>query len=184
MAALMAPLTAPAASLRYWIDRCDAKGDSGCQSGDAELAQWALEAWQAASQGSLRLARSDVMERAHIRIFWANGRSGIYGEARPIWVNGVQGAEVYVVPAVARADDRDPLLRETVVYLTCLHETGHALGLQHTSAFADIMYNFQYGGDIAGYFGRYRNQLVVRSDIRKQPGISAADRKNLLELWK
>ena len=46
----------------------------------------------------------------------------------------------------------DKLLRDAIVYLTCLHETGHALGLQHTDAFADIMYSFQYGGDIDGIF--------------------------------
>jgi hypothetical protein len=184
MAVLTAGLSAPAASLRYWIEPCTSRSDSGCQSGDPDLAQWALEAWQAASHGALRLVRTDGLESAHIRIYWADGRSGLYGEARPIWVNGVQGAEVYVLPAIARTDDHDPLLRDAIVYLTCLHETGHALGLPHTAAFVDIMYNFQYGGDIAEYFGRYRRQLAVRNDIRKQAGISAADQKKLQELWK
>jgi hypothetical protein len=46
------------------------------------------------------------------------------------------------------------------------------------------MYTFQYGGDITAYFGRYRTQLAVRSDIRKQAGMSAADRKELREVWK
>ena len=177
-------MLAHTATLRYWIEPCPAKEESDCQAGDPELAQWALEAWQAASDGELHLERASKMESAHIRIYWANGRSGLYGEARPIMVEGVRGAEVYVLPAVARSDDRDPLLRETVVYLTCLHETGHALGLPHTAAFADIMYNFQYGGDIAEYFGRYRRQLSARADVRKHSGISEADRKQLLALWK
>ena len=56
-------------------------------------------------------------------------------------------------------------LRDTIVYLTCLHESGHALGLVHTRAFADIMYSFQYGGDITAYFERYRVQLKMRADI-------------------
>lgn len=30
--------------------------------------------------------------------------------------------------------------RETVVCLTCVHQLGHALGLQHTPDFADLMY--------------------------------------------
>lgn len=172
------------ATLRYWIDPCPSKSAPDCQAGDPELAQWALEAWQSASGGALRLERSSKLETAHIRVFWASGASGLYGEARPIVVDGVRGAEVYVLPEIARSDDRDPLLRDAIVYLTCLHETGHALGLPHTAAFADIMYSFQYGGDIAEYFGRYRRQLAARADIRKHSGISEADRKRLLELWK
>ena len=70
---------------------------------------------------------------------------------------------IYVLPSVAPGDD--PLLRETIVYLTCLHESGHAFGLAHTHNFADIMYSFQYGGDIAAYFGRYRARLKTRADI-------------------
>jgi predicted Zn-dependent protease len=78
----------------------------------------------------------------------------------------------------------DPLLRETIVYLTCLHETGHALGLAHTAAFADIMYSFQFGGDIAEYFGRYRRQLSARQDIRKHSGMSEDDRMRINQLYR
>ena len=73
-----------------------------------------------------------------------------------------------------------PLLRETMVYLTCLHETGHALGLAHTAAFADIMYTFQFGGDIGEYFGRFRRKLSVRGDIARTSAISAADQAALM----
>jgi predicted Zn-dependent protease len=79
-----------------------------------------------------------------------------------------------VLPSVAPGGD--PLLRETIVYLTCLHESGHAFGLAHTHNFADIMYSFQYGGDIKAYFGRYRVQLKDRADIPMHSGISPADR--------
>lgn len=176
-------VVAHGATLRYWIDPCPRNSHLDCQPADPELAQWALEAWQAASGGVLRLERAARMEQAHIRIFWADAHSGLYGEAKPLVVDGIRGAEVYVVPAAARSGDPDPLLRETIVYLTCLHETGHALGLPHTAAFADIMYNFQYGGDIGEYFGRYRRQLASRGDIRKHAGISPADRKQLMALW-
>ena len=66
------------------------------------------------------------------------------------------------------------------MYLTCLHESGHALGLSHTDQFADIMYYFGYGGDINEYFGRYRRKLSTREDIRKNSGLSAADMRRLL----
>jgi len=136
-----------------------------------------------ASAGKLTLQKIAEPGKAQIRIHWVNGNEGLYGEARPIVVDGIPGAEVYVLPAVAALGETDALLRETIVYLTCLHETGHALGLAHTAAFADIMYSFQYGGDIAEYFGRYRRQLSVRSDIRKHSGMSDDDQRRVLELW-
>jgi hypothetical protein len=42
------------------------------------------------------------------------------------------------------------------------------------------MYNFQHGGDIAEYFGRYVRKLERSEDIRKYSGISANDRDRLL----
>jgi hypothetical protein len=171
------------ASLKYWVEACN-NTESGCRAGDPELAQWAMEAWQAGSDGKLKLERVAERDKAHIRIYWANGRDGLYGETRPIQVGSVRGAEVYVLAPAANASDNDALLRETVLYLTCLHESGHALGLEHTSAFADIMYNFQYGGDIPEYFARYRRQLRARADIRKHSGMSADDRRRLLEIFR
>jgi len=171
------------ATLRYWVDACS-KTELGCRAGDPELAQWAMEAWQAASGGKLKLERTAEMQKAQIRVFWANGRQGLYGETRPILVDGERGAEMYVLAPAANASGGDALLRETVLYLTCLHEAGHALGLEHTDAFADIMYNFQYGGDIAEYFARYRRLLTTRDDIRRHSGMSADDRRHLLEIYR
>jgi hypothetical protein len=171
-----------AATLKYWVEACS-KPESGCRGGDAELAQWAMEAWQTASGGALTLQKIAEPGKAQIRVHWVTGSDGLFGEARPVVVDGIQGAEVYVLPAVVPPGETDALLRETIVYLTCLHETGHALGLAHTAVFADIMYSFQYGGNIAEYFGRYRRQLAERTDIRKHSGMSEADRRRLVELW-
>lgn len=179
---VLACCAADGANLRYWIDPCS-KPESGCRASDRELAEWAMEAWQTASAGRLTLQKVVEPGKAHIRVHWATGNDGLFGEARPIVVDGVRGAEVYVLPAVVPRDETDALLRETIVYLTCLHETGHALGLAHTAAFGDIMYSFQYGGDIAEYFARYRRLLSARSDIRKHAGMSEEDRKRLVELW-
>ena len=170
-----------AATLRYWIEDCPAS-TAACGSGDLQLARWALEAWQKLSAGRLTFHGIPERARAQIRILWTGGREGLYGEARPIVVDGVRGAEVYVLPPPERSFETDPLLRDTIVYLTCLHETGHALGLAHTADFDDIMYSFQFGGDIAEYFARYRRRLNRRADIPKYSGASEADRRRLLEL--
>ena len=162
-----APLTA-AKTLTYWIDACT-RPDSGCRATDPDLAQWALEAWQTASDGKLTFTKAAGSGRAEIRIHWVTTRDGLYGEA--------VGGDVYV-----RAEAGEGLLRETVVYLTCLHETGHALGLSHTAQFADIMYSFQFGGDIKEYFERYRRRIERREDIRKNSGMSLEDKRHLLRL--
>jgi hypothetical protein len=137
-----------------------------------------MAAWQNAAAGAIRLTSVQDRERARIRLYWATTEQGLYGEARPIVVDGKRGAEIYVRPAPLDAQ-ADKLLRDAVVYLTCLHETGHALGLPHTAAFDDIMYSFQYGGDIPEYFARYRRKLRTREDIRKNSGLSEADLKTV-----
>jgi hypothetical protein len=176
---LFLAVVANGATLKYWIDPCPGP-ESVCHAGDPELAQWAMEAWQSAAGGKLTLEKAATREKAHIRVNWSGGRDGLYGEARPIVVEGVRGAEVYVVTPASPLQDE--LLRDAIVYLTCVHETGHALGLPHTATFADIMYSFQYGGDIGEYFGRYRRKLERRADIQKHAGISDEDRRRIAEI--
>ena len=174
-----AALLPAAGEYSWWIEPCtpEIARATSCQAGDPELGQWALEAWRRESGGEIVLKKSPTEAHARLRLHWANGTSQLYGETEPIMVDGVRGANIYVLPSVAPG--ADPLLRDTIVYLTCVHESGHALGLVHTSNFADIMYSFQYGGDITHYFGRYRELLKTREDIRAHSGVSGADRAAL-----
>ena len=163
----------------FWVEPCT-NPKSGCIASDVDFARWALDAWQQASDGKLTFVETRKREEALIRFVWATQEQGLYGEAMPINVNGHRGAQVNI--RIVDPGRRDPLLRDTVVFLTCLHESGHAIGLPHTANFADIMYSFQYGGDIDEYFGRYRRKLRTREDIRKTSAISSADRAHLSEL--
>ncbi len=173
-------LSARAADLRYWIEPCT-RPETGCAAGDVDLARWALEAWQDASRGQIRMLETDH-DNALLRVVWALPTEGLYGETVPIRVKGRPGAQVNI--RIEDPHNPDQLLRDTIVYLTCLHESGHALGLPHTRNFADIMYSFQYGGDITEYFARYRRKLTTRADIKKNPGMSPDDRAHLLEALK
>ena len=177
--------------LRYWIEPCT-RPETACQKADVQLAEWAVKAWQTASDGKLRLEKTSRLEEANIRLHWADSEEGQYGETRAFDTGVLRGAEVYVRPDlramgpdIYTAASQDSLLRETIVYLTCLHETGHALGLSHTADFLDIMYFFGYDkGDVREYFGRYRRKLSARADIAKHAGISAQDRARLIQVLK
>jgi hypothetical protein len=67
--------------LRYWIEPCT-RPETLCRKADVQLAEWALEAWQAASDGKLHLERTEQISRANIRLHWADSEQGQYGETR------------------------------------------------------------------------------------------------------
>lgn len=170
----------PREPVSYFIADGDPEG--GFRDSDHELARWALEAWGRQAEPPLELVPGPA-ETATIRVFWVSARDGLYGEMRPRRIGEDRvGADVFVRPelrglgadieAAAAADD---LFRETIVYLTCVHEIGHAFGLEHTSSFADIMYSFQHGGDFVAYFRRFRDRIERRADIPRASPFSRAD---------
>ena len=172
----------------YFVD--DGPADSGFLTADRQLATWALGAWQRALGNTLRF-EPGTRDTALVQLIWVPAAIGEFGETQPLLVHGHAGAAVYIRPDttalgpdIARRARQDPLFRDTVVYLTCVHELGHALGLPHTASFADIMYAFGYGGDIPEFFMRYRRQLTMRADIARVSGLSPADMAAVRALYR
>jgi hypothetical protein len=163
-----------------WIDQRNTP-----PQGD-QLAERALRTWTKASDGRVTLQRTLVRTDAKIRIVF-NGAGGNYGETRPhvdAATGFIDGADVAIAADVPI--DVDPLTRQIVAYLTALHELGHALGLEHTANFNDIMYLFRQPGDGVRYFGNYRALVHSAADIggATATGLSAYDVKALMDLYK
>jgi hypothetical protein len=174
--------------VRYFI--AEPLEEAEARPADPELAVWALESWQRAAGGALKFERAANEADALVRLYWVPAAGGQYGEMRPLEVQGRRGAAVYIRPDttalgpdIAARARLDALFRDTVVYLTCVHELGHALGLAHTADFDDIMYFFGFGGDIGEFFDRYRRKLTARADIGSVSSLSEGDLAQLAALY-
>jgi hypothetical protein len=188
-AQLLRPLEPPADGIvKYFV--APPLEEAAALPADEDLAAWAFESWQRAGDGAFKFVRVSDEDEALVRLYWVSPGGGQYGEMRPLDVGGRRGAAVYIRPDtkalgpdISERARVDALFRDTVVYLTCVHELGHALGLTHTAEFEDIMYFFGFGGDIGEFFDRYRRRLKARDDIRAASALSAGDLAQLAALY-
>lgn len=163
------PRWPPRTTIGVWLDTRSAPTDA------AGLVTRALATWTRAAGGRLVLTPESSRERAAIRVRFAPA-DGIYGETAPRIdrATGLIGsAEVLIAGEIPG----DAVQQRIVIYLTALHELGHAIGLPHTDAFDDIMYAFRRPDDGARYFGGYRARLRSVEDIgsERATGLSPAD---------
>jgi matrixin len=168
---------ASGATIHVWIDplRAPAGGD--------QLVERAMSTWTTSANGLLKLERLGTRDGADIRVHFFT-RDWRYGmtEARPDPRSGLLTSAEVIVAGDADGDDID---RQIVIYLTALHELGHALGLSHTADITHIMYLFREPGDGERFFGAYRRRLRSADDIgsARAPGLSSDDVKNLRALY-
>lgn len=158
-------------SIKVWINEQNAPNHA-----DA-LVERAMKTWSDAAADRLRLERISEREIAALRVNFVAG-DHVYGEARPVIdreSGAIVGADVHISRDLASTGDQ--LEQQIILYLTALHEIGHALGLRHTDDFSTIMYSFRRPDDGARYFGAYRQRLRSASDIGSAgaSGLAPAD---------
>ena len=168
---------APGARVAVWVD------PNHAPPGAAMLVGRAMKNWTDASRGQLTLVAAKTRDEAAIRVFFVSS-DNVYGEAAPR-VDPQTGFIGQADVAINSAVPADSLDAGIILYLTALHELGHALGLPHSDTFSAIMYRFRRPDDGARYFGAFKKKVRSLDDVgsARASGLDAEDTAALQALY-
>jgi hypothetical protein len=149
-----------------------------------EMVRRAARSWSRASGGVLRFVDAAEFPSLGIRVRFVRDDEN-FGEAAP-YLDRRSGRIVRADVVLVMDPPGDGLQKQLVVYLSALHELGHALGLRHAEEFGDVMYAFRGPADPARFFQGYRKKLRSEQDIGSESasGLTPQDIRALRRLYR
>jgi hypothetical protein len=186
VACATAPATAQDSSRARWATRATIPiwiESVGVPAEQLDMVRRAFRVWNDAADGAFRFAETSEFPSTGIRVRFVRSDPS-FGEAMP-YLDDRTGRIVRADVVVTTERPGDQTHKLMVIYLTALHEVGHALGLAHTDDFETIMYQFKRATDAKRYFVAYRRLIESTRDIgaEKATGLARADRAALRRLY-
>lgn len=169
---------ATGAAIPVWIESVRVPAEQ------LDMVRRAFSTWSDAAEGAFRFVETSEFPATGIRVRFVRSDQS-FGETMP-YLDDRTGRIVRADVVVTTERPGDETYKLMVLYLTALHEVGHALGLPHTDDFRTIMYQFKRPADPDRYFLAYRRLIESTRDIGAEnaTGLAPADRAALRRLYR